>query len=179
MGRGGGTPSIPEVGYPPVWTWMGYSPPFTPGMGYPPCLDLGWSTSLPPPGPGMGYAPPKCEQTPMKTVPSLVLRTWAVKWFTVTMTSIHIGRHHSISLTGILQTVVQLRKQHRGRNNLGDTIIVLLQLNLFEAILSCRSVSRLECTTDLFPEGKCVIISFEYVKIPIARIFPEFITHRK
>ena len=81
----------------PTWTldgaspisWMGYPLP-GPGMGYfpqsawwgTPHLNLGSGTPFPLPGPGMWYPPSPRNvdrQIPVKTVPSLVLRTRAVK----------------------------------------------------------------------------------------------------
>ena len=69
---GQGTPLLPPVG------WMGYPPPhLNLGQGTPPCLDLGWGTPL-----SAGWGTPSRNvdrQTPVKIVPSLVLRTRAVK----------------------------------------------------------------------------------------------------
>ena len=82
------TPSQVWMGGTPSQVWMGCTPS-SPGWGVPPyldlgqcpspCLDLGWSTpawiqdGVPPPFPRNVN-----RQTPVKTVPSLVLRTRAV-----------------------------------------------------------------------------------------------------
>ena len=94
-GEGGGAPSRPGWGGCTLGT-----PPSRPGMGVPPCPDLGWGTP-PPSRPGMGYPPPlsrpgmgyppypdlgrgtrpgvKPTKQNWKTVPSLILGMRAVK----------------------------------------------------------------------------------------------------
>ena len=77
-------------GVPPtIKTWLGYSPPpHHPGLtGVPTTPDLRWGTPPPTIQTWMGYPTPSPRnvnrQTPVKTVPSLVLRTRAVntnKW---------------------------------------------------------------------------------------------------
>ena len=64
---GGGVPHpVFDVGY-PIQSWTQGTPHQLGGV--PPCLDLGWST---PPHQLDGVPPPsKCQQTPVKTVPSL------------------------------------------------------------------------------------------------------------
>ena len=98
LGQGGYPGVLPHLdlgwGTPPTWdgvppiSWMGY--PLTgPGMGYPPAWawdgvpPMSWMGYPPPPGPGTGVPPWSAvnnvnRQTPVKTVPSLVLRTRAV-----------------------------------------------------------------------------------------------------
>ena len=82
-GGGGGTPCPDLDGgrdtpcldmgwwYPPSRPGMGVSPPSRPGMGYSPPIQT-WEWATPP--------PPMCEQTPVKTIPPLVLRTRAVNF---------------------------------------------------------------------------------------------------
>ena len=106
---GGGTPDLARVPPPfTIQTWLGYPPPF-PGMGYPPPSRPWWGVpqvtpphhpdmaGVPPPHPRDGVPPPPSRhgwgnphprpgmgywqvwQTRVKTLPSLVLRTRAVK----------------------------------------------------------------------------------------------------
>ena len=82
-GRGGGTPFwwwgggvIPWDGDTPIQTWEGV-PPSGPGKGYPP---PGPAKGVTPLSARWGYPPPRNvdRQTPVKTIPSLILRKRAV-----------------------------------------------------------------------------------------------------
>ena len=77
-GPGMGYPSPGHLQWVPPHLDLGWGTPIS-WMGYPLLhLDLGWGTPL---VGWMGYPPPRNvkRQTPVKTVPSLVLRTRAVK----------------------------------------------------------------------------------------------------